>query len=265
MTRVLDEPRRQLSRTVRLFQLWRNEREDPGPFYRELAARTVELLQSDFSLRPGQLVLDLGSGPGWYTDALRAAGATVIGLEYDPDELAVGHLPSGVVERALCRADAQAIPLATGSLDGVFCSNMLEHVPDATRVLDEIARIVRPGGWAYVSWTNWYSPWGGHDMSPYNLLGPERGSALYERRHGPPRKNRYGEGLFPVHIGETLRYVESMSDVELVLVEPRYWRSQRWICRIPGAREVLTWNCVLHLRIHGPDPSATNGSEASGG
>ena len=106
-------------------------------------------------------------------------------------------------------ADAGALPLEDGSVDGVFCSNLLEHTPDAAPVIAEIERVLRPGGWAYVSWTNWYSPWGGHDMTPYQYLGPERGPRLYERRHGKPRKNAYGDGLWACHIGPTLRLVRA--------------------------------------------------------
>jgi hypothetical protein len=31
-------------------------------------------------------------------------------------------------------------------------------------------------------------------------------------------------------------------------VEPRYWPQLAFICRIPGARELLTWNCVIRVR-----------------
>ena len=84
-------------------------------------------------------------------------------------------------------------------------------------------------------------------MTPYHLLGPERGPRLYERRHGPPRKNRYGEGLFAVHIGPTLRMVRARTDLRVERAEPRYWPWASFLVRIPGAREVLCWNCVLHL------------------
>ena len=60
----------------------------------------------------------------------------------------------------------------TAAADGVVCSNLLEHTRDAEAVIREIERVLRPGGWAYLSWTNWYSPHGGHEMSPYHLLGP---------------------------------------------------------------------------------------------
>jgi hypothetical protein len=85
-------------------------------------------------------------------------------------------------------------------------------------------------------------------MSPYHFLGPERGPKLYEKRHGPPRKNTYGEGLFAVHIGPTLKLVRSRPGLLVESVEPRYWPKLRFIVDIPGLREVATWNCVIRVR-----------------
>ena len=159
------------------------------------------------------------------------------------DELTLaGEAPEGYV-----LADAGDLPFEDGSIDGVFCSNLLEHTPNTPDVIAEIERVLKPGGWGYISWTNWYSPWGGHDMTPYHFLGPERGPRLYEKRHGPPRKNRYGEALFAVHVGPTIRLVESRPGLEIERTEPRYWP---WlnVTVVPGLRELLTWNCVIRVR-----------------
>ena len=85
-------------------------------------------------------------------------------------------------------------------------------------------------------------------MSPYHYLGPRLGPRLYERRHGPPRKNPYGAGLWARHIGPTLRLVRAAPGLEIERVEPRYWPQLRVVCRIPGVRELVTWNCVIRVR-----------------
>lgn len=234
---------RGVTRVRELWQRWRNEKEDPAPFYSMLAAETVVRLERRHGPVAGQRVLDLGCGPGFYTDAFRRTGATVIPLDGSFDELDLaGDPPDGAV-----LADAGRAPFPDASFDAVFCSNLLEHARDTDAIIGELARILRPGGWGYVSWTNWYSPWGGHDMTPYHFLGPERGPRLYERRHGPPRKNRYGEGLFAVHIGPTLRMVRARPDLHIERAEPRYWPWASFLIRIPGVRELLCWNCVIHL------------------
>ena len=235
-----------------LWRLWRNEGDDPAPFYEALAERAVADLERWYGPLEGQRIADIGCGPGWYTKAIRDAGAEVIPIDHDLAALeATGEAPEGAIV-----GDAMDLPLADASLDGVFASNMLEHTPDSERVLAEIARVIKPGGWAYVSWTNWFSPWGGHDMTPYHFLGPRLGLRLYRRRHGSAPKCVYGVSLWPVHIGPTLRFLRSRPDLQILRVEPRYWPSLRFIVDIPLVREVATWNCVVRLRRWTEDPPA---------
>ncbi|MEI6447677.1 MAG: class I SAM-dependent methyltransferase [Actinomycetes bacterium] len=233
-----------LSRYREYWTLFRNEQTDPDPFYRRMASDTADLLEARHGSVAGQRILDLGCGAGWYTAELRSRGADVLPVDLDPGELALaGAPPDGALV-----ADAADLPLPDASVDAVLCSNLLEHCSRAPVVIDEIARVLKPGGWGYVSWTNWYSPWGGHHYSPYHLLGPKLGPRLHDRLKGPPPKNRIGEGLWPVHIGTILARVNSHPELVTDRVEPRYWPKLAFISRIPLVREVLSWNCVIHLR-----------------
>jgi SAM-dependent methyltransferase len=45
--------------------------------------------------------------------------------------------------------DGQRIPVADATFDGVFSVAVLEHVPDAPRVVSEMMRVLKPGGWLY--------------------------------------------------------------------------------------------------------------------
>lgn len=89
-------------------------------------------------------------------------------------------------------------------------------------------------------------------MSPYHYLGPRLGPALYVRRHGPPRKNAYGDGLWACHIGPTLRLLDARPRLVAERIEPRYWPRLWPITRVPGVRELLTWNCVIRARKRPP-------------
>jgi SAM-dependent methyltransferase len=229
-----------LPSSAQLLKLFLNEKTDPDPFYEALARRSIATFRHPFA---GRRVLDLGCGHGYDTVAMRAAGAEVVPLDMDPAKLtATGEPIEGGV-----RGDATRLPFPDASFDGVYCSNLLEHTPETPPVFDEIERVLRPGGWAWVSWTNWYSPWGGHEIVPLHFLGPDRGLALWRRLFGEPRVNVPYVELWPTYIGKVLADVRRRPGLRLVDATPRYWSGQRWILKVPGLREVATWNCVLEL------------------
>ena len=232
-----------IARYREYWELFRNEQTDPEPFYTRIASDTADVLEARHGKVDAKKILDLGCGAGWYTAELRSRGADVLPVDLDPGELALAGAPP---EGSLV-ADAADLPLENNTIDAVLCSNLLEHCSRAPVVIDEIARILKPGGWAYVSWTNWYSPWGGHLYAPYHFLGPRLGCWLHDLIHGKPDKNVIWDGLWPVHISTILRRVKSHPELVIDHVEPRYWPRLHFISRIPVVREVFSWNCVIHL------------------
>jgi SAM-dependent methyltransferase len=233
-----------LGRAIRLFRLFLAEQSEPELFYRELAADSVTQL-AQYADLPGRVVLDIGGGPGHFTRAFRARGARCLLVEPDAAELlARGEPPGGAV-----RGDGMALPVADGGVDVCFSSNVLEHVADPSAMLAEMIRVTRPGGVIYLAFTNWYSPWGGHEMAPWHYLGARYAERRYFRRTGGLPKNKPGTGLFPVHVGPTLRSVRTRRDVVVLAAQPRYYPGwARLVLRIPGLREVVTWNLLLVLR-----------------
>lgn len=253
-----------MGRMTRLFRLFLVEQSEPDRFYRELATDSVTQLARYADL-PGRVALDIGGGPGHFTAALRARGAHCLLVEPDEAELrAAGAPPVGAV-----RGDGTQLPVADDAIDVCFSSNVLEHVADPGRMLAEMIRVTRPGGVIYLAFTNWYSPWGGHEMAPWHYLGAVYAERRYTRRMHRSPKNKPGTGLFPVHVGPTLRGIQSRGDVVLVDAVPRYYpRWTRFVLAVPGLREVATWNLLLVLRPvsrqsdSGP-VTATSGSNAS--
>ena len=120
---------------------------------------------------------------------------------------------------------------------------------DPHGLIDEMVRSTRPGGLIYVSFTNWYSPWGGHEMSPWHYLGPGFAERRYIRQHQRCPSTESVPACSRCTSGPALRIVRSRGDVEVVDARPRYY--PRW-CRvlllIPGLREIATWNLLLILR-----------------
>jgi SAM-dependent methyltransferase len=145
--------------------------------------------------------------------------------------------------------DGNQLPLPDGVVDVTFSSNVLEHIPTPRHFLDEMVRVTRPRGLIYLAFTTWLSPWGGHETSPWHYLGGRRAARRYERHHGRPPRNRYGTSLFACHVGPMLRLVRSHPGVQVVDARPRYYPDwARGLIRLPGAREIVTWNLLLVLR-----------------
>jgi SAM-dependent methyltransferase len=103
----------------------------------DLESEALELLAP----LDGRVVGDIGCGDGRYIDALRGAGAQVLGVD-----LSIGMLAGVQTPPTLIAADAQSLPLTTASLDAVMMMHMLYHVPDPPIAVAEASRVLRPGG-----------------------------------------------------------------------------------------------------------------------
>ncbi|HET6210709.1 MAG TPA: class I SAM-dependent methyltransferase [Jatrophihabitans sp.] len=242
---MVNEQRRRgrptLARSVRLFRLFLSEQSDPDSFYTALAADSVDQISRYVNLS-GATLLDVGGGPGYFGRAFHQAGARYIGLELD--------VPSDLpVQVTAVRGSGEAIPVATSSVDVAYCSNVVEHVRRPWTMADELVRVTASGGIVYLSFTPWFSPWGGHETAPWHLLGGHYARRRFTARAGRPPKNAYGDTLFGYRVAEALQWARSRPDVEFVAVLPRYHpRWAWWVVRVPILREFAVWNIVLVLR-----------------
>jgi arsenite methyltransferase len=108
-------------------------------------------------LKPGETVLDLGSGPG--LDALLAArlvGPTghVIGVDMTPEMLARARATAaraGAAHVEFREGRLEALPVEDASVDAVTSNCVINLVPDKAAVFREIARVLKPGGRVVVS------------------------------------------------------------------------------------------------------------------
>ena len=127
-----------LTSSVKAFyeDVWAELPDDPEPWRWE--QRRALLLRE---ARPGERVLDLGCGAGRFTAALRDAGADPIGV--DLAEAALERARRNV-PGAEFGASTDAIPDA--SVDLVWCSEVIEHVPDTAGLLSEARRVLKTGG-----------------------------------------------------------------------------------------------------------------------
>jgi SAM-dependent methyltransferase len=233
-----------ISRSVLLFRAFLKEQSDPDHFYETLAHDSVRQL-SEYVPLNGRAIVDVGGGPGYFADAFRTAGSVYLGVDPDVGEMSArGELPAGMV-----RASGTELPIRTNAVDICYSSNVLEHVADPVAMLDEMVRVTRPGGTVFVSFTPWFSPWGGHETAPWHFLGGHYARRRYISRNGHEPKNKFGESLFPLTVGKALKWARNCDAAILVRALPRYhpwWAT--WIVRIPVLRELASWNLVLVMR-----------------
>ncbi len=226
---------------MRLFRLFLREQGDPDLFYSAFAADSVAALDDVVALR-GRTVLDVGGGPGFFARSFAAAGARYVGVEIDEPT-------DAPAEAFAVRGSGTALPFRGTSIDVTYCSNVLEHVADGRRLFDELVRVTRPGGTIFVSFTPWFSPWGGHETAPWHYLGGQRAADRYARRRGKRPKNDFGRSLFAYRAATVLAWIDGSAEVEIVRAYPRYhpWWAW-WIVAVPGLREVATWNLAVVVR-----------------
>jgi SAM-dependent methyltransferase len=92
----------------------------------------------------GQRVLDVAGGDGYWAAQARRRGAWAVALDLAEGKLRRGQTLS--VAPGLVRGDALRLPFPDGSFDRVMSICAIEHFADGGRALDEMARVLRPGG-----------------------------------------------------------------------------------------------------------------------
>ncbi|WP_420000340.1 methyltransferase domain-containing protein [Streptomyces boninensis] len=95
----------------------------------------------------------------WSQDALRRAAA-VTRSETGRDGATPAATPAATTPVSVIRGELTALPLATASADAVLFSEVIEHLVDPDAALDEIRRVLKPGGHLMLSTPNlaaWYN------------------------------------------------------------------------------------------------------------
>jgi SAM-dependent methyltransferase len=126
------------------------------------------MLTVDFDLlpiQPGDRLLDMGCGGGRHAFEAARRGARVVALDTDRAELSqvtavfaamaeAREIPEGGSGLAVS-GDATCLPFDDGSFDKVIAAEVLEHLPADQIAMNEIARVLRPGGMAAVTVPAW--------------------------------------------------------------------------------------------------------------
>lgn len=126
--------------------------------------RRRRLVRTALGARPGERVLDIGCGPGFYVAELLedvGAAGSVVGLDRSPPMLAIAARRCQTHENAgFQEAEATSLGVEDASFDAALCIQVLEYVPDIEAALTAAYRALRTGGrlviwdvdWTTVSW-----------------------------------------------------------------------------------------------------------------
>tara|TARA_R110002074_G_scaffold29011_3_gene83301 strand:- start:4734 stop:5549 length:816 start_codon:yes stop_codon:yes gene_type:complete len=108
--------------------------------------RSVE----DLSEHASGVLLDVGVSEGPYRSLFEAKVERYVGLEYPPSILDKQPELWSILDRAKQSVDVfgdgNLLPFATDAFDTVLSTEVLEHLPDPARCVNEMARVLRPGG-----------------------------------------------------------------------------------------------------------------------
>ena len=113
---------------------------------------TRERLSSVLAPQPGERVLEIGPGTGYYSfDIARWVGPEGKLEIFDLQQKFLDHVMRGAAERGLAnvvptQGDATALPYESDSMDAVVLTAVLGEIPDQAAALEEVRRVLKPTG-----------------------------------------------------------------------------------------------------------------------
>ncbi|QMU60013.1 MAG: methyltransferase domain-containing protein [Boseongicola sp.] len=106
--------------------------------------KVAGVLTQAVAVLPGEEVLDLCCGHGVVSHQLVKIAANVTGLDFSPAMIDLSR--ESVPEGRFVEGDAMSMPFDNNSFDAVTIGFGIPHLPDPEAALDEVARVLRPGG-----------------------------------------------------------------------------------------------------------------------
>ena len=92
-------------------------------------------------------VLDIGCSAGLVADEIASRARSVVGVDVDVDSLT--HAIRNTGRARFVAASGEQLPFGDARFDAVVCNHVYEHVTDASLLVREIHRVLRPGGACY--------------------------------------------------------------------------------------------------------------------
>jgi SAM-dependent methyltransferase len=135
-------------------------RGEPSYVWRAGQQRRLDMLLHAAGERITGRILENGCGVGMYVEHLAPFGGTVIGLEYDFDRAREAHANSPHI----LNAAGEQIPLPSATCDLILSHEVIEHVQDDRAAVQEMVRLLKPGGRAVIFCPNRGYPYETHGI-----------------------------------------------------------------------------------------------------
>ena len=128
---------------------------DANFLFRRMNEATLESVNAGL----GEVILDIGCGRGIDGVELAKKGAVVIGFE--PSQIMINHARNHISENganmSLVRGLGENLPFRAQSMDKVVCKGALDHFPEPSVVMQQIAAVLKPEGKAIIAIANFDS------------------------------------------------------------------------------------------------------------
>lgn len=199
-----------------------------------LATVLIEELEKFINLK-GKKILDIGGERGEFCKILaQKCGAKPINLE--PGKAAAGDFIWKTV-----KGSAEKLPSKSGEFDVVLLRGVLQHIPvkDKLKSLQEMHRVLKKEGIAYIMIPPWYSPLSGQELKPFQIFGfplaKHFSNTILSRKISA--KNLAELGLWPMTVKSTLKYIDKAGF--RVLKTTDILGRMHFLTKIPIIRELL--------------------------
>ena len=198
-----------------------------------LASVLIEELEEFIDLR-GKKVLDIGGERGEFCKILsEKRKCRAVNLE--------PHPPAGGFVHKTIRGQADKLPFKDRVFDLVLLRGVLQHIPtkDKLKSLQEMHRVLKDGGIAYIMIPPWWSPLSGQNLKPFQYFGFTLAKHFSNTIMGRKikAKSLAELGLWPMTFRSTLRYIDRARFNVLKTID--ILGRMHFLTKIPVVRELL--------------------------
>ncbi len=230
---------------LKLATLRKRTVEDYFLFQRFQASLIIKDLER-YNIRAAKRFLDIGSGIGGYIYefAERYPNTLFVSLDLNPLPFAQEKYKNKNI--FTIRGDASQSPIKNKSFDFVFASSVIEHVNNQSDFLKSISNIT--SSIAYISFPPFYSPVGGHSISPLHYLPGELPFKIYSKFYKQKYSSFKNYGL----VKTTLESMENLvkSHFQILEIKPRFFNTLKPLIKIPLLREYVCPHIEFFLKVN---------------